>query len=225
VVGERPNRRWLVALPVGLVLLVMGMAHLNGVHQTADYDSKVWEWKATGEFLRRVYADTQPQPLVAVIAGGAIPYWSQLPTLDMFGLNDAHIARHGKRMADGKQGHDLWDSAYLVERAPDLMIFTEGPMAILAEWVAHVRANPDAVDPPEVVRAQLPANAVDDAGRRMIVELAERYELVRFEVDDGMFASMFVRKDSQANRTVWERCPDTRGPCRIPPAADAVSRR
>jgi hypothetical protein len=74
-----------------------------------------------GNLLRR--ALTKQDPLVAVDAAGAIPYHSRLRSLDMLGLNDAHIAR--RRTEDfgrGLQGHELGDGNYVFERNPDIVI-------------------------------------------------------------------------------------------------------
>jgi hypothetical protein len=74
-----------------------------------------------GNFLRRAFTDQDP--LVAVDAAGAIPYYSQLRSLDMLGLNDAHIARRRTReFGHGLQGHELGDGNYIFERSPDIVI-------------------------------------------------------------------------------------------------------
>ena len=38
--------------------------------------------------------DSEEEPLFAVTAAGCLPYFSELPALDMLGLNDRHIAHH-----------------------------------------------------------------------------------------------------------------------------------
>jgi hypothetical protein len=74
-----------------------------------------------GTFLRRAF--TGKDPLVAVDAAGAIPYFSRLRSLDMLGLNDAHIARRRPEgFGEGLQGHELGDGDYVFERAPDIII-------------------------------------------------------------------------------------------------------
>ncbi len=62
-------------------------------------------------------------PLVAVDAAGAIPFYSGLRSLDMLGLNDAHIARHhDENFGQGVQGHELGDGAYVLSREPDIIV-------------------------------------------------------------------------------------------------------
>ncbi|MEO0600205.1 MAG: hypothetical protein AAF211_02145, partial [Myxococcota bacterium] len=80
-----------------------------------------WEWDSavTGAFLREAFAEEQP--VVAVTAAGSIPYFSGLPALDLFGLNDRHIASTPSQ--GGRIGHDRGDGDYVMERAPDLLVF------------------------------------------------------------------------------------------------------
>jgi arabinofuranosyltransferase len=83
-----------------------------------------WEWDgySMGRTLRRAFG--KQQPLHAVDAAGALPFWSELPSLDMLGLNDRHIAR--TRVAGfgtGSLGHELGDGAYVLARKPDLISF------------------------------------------------------------------------------------------------------
>jgi hypothetical protein len=69
------------------------------------------------------HAFTEQDPLVAVDAAGAIPYYSQLRSLDMLGLNDAHIARlRTAQFGQSLQGHELGDGNYVLEREPDIVI-------------------------------------------------------------------------------------------------------
>ncbi len=50
------------------------------------------EWEEFGAFLGSI---ADPGDLIAVGPAGAIPYHSALPTVDMLGLNDPWVARHG----------------------------------------------------------------------------------------------------------------------------------
>jgi hypothetical protein len=81
---------------------------------------KVDGWKETGLFLRRNYPDVT----IAVDAAGKIPYFSGLPTIDMLGLCDTHIAHlpATKYVA----GHSKHDADWVLGKRPD----------IIASWVA-----------------------------------------------------------------------------------------
>lgn len=83
-----------------------------------------WEWDgySMGRTLRQAFASRRP--LHAVDAAGALPFWSELPSLDMLGLNDRHIARaRAPGFGTGFLGHELGDGAYVFRRKPDLISF------------------------------------------------------------------------------------------------------
>lgn len=86
--------------------------------------SERWEWdgQVIGTLLKQAFG--AQQPLLAVDAAGSLPYWSELPSLDMLGLNDYYLPRHrpkGSRTIG--IGHDLGDGQYVLGRAPDLVVF------------------------------------------------------------------------------------------------------
>ena len=54
---------------------------------------------------------------------GIIPYYSDLPTLDMWGLNDAHIAQApSEDFGTGRAGHERNDYAYVLDQQPLLIL-------------------------------------------------------------------------------------------------------
>ena len=70
------------------------------------------------------FHDTLPaSTLVAVFANGALSYHSQLPTIDLLGLTDEHIARFGERLRVGIPGHLAHDYAYVAGRRPAIIAF------------------------------------------------------------------------------------------------------
>ncbi len=115
-------------LNIMFVLIITSFALLQfGNHESRRAKHERWEWigKELGETLNTVLYDAQP--LVAVTAAGCIPYWSKLPTLDMLGLNDKHIAKnHPENIGSGMLGHELGDADYILGRKPDLIIFNVG---------------------------------------------------------------------------------------------------
>jgi len=79
------------------------------------------DWVGIGKVLGRAFAGA-PQPLIAVMPAGAIPYFSRLPAIDMLGLNDRWVARHGIPL-EGMAGHArLAPLRYLVERRANLVL-------------------------------------------------------------------------------------------------------
>jgi hypothetical protein len=80
---------------------------------------------STGPMLRLAFADRRP--LLAVDAAGCMPYFYELPCLDMLGLNDQYLGHHRpKDIGTGLVGHELGDGAYVLKRQPDIVAFA-GP--------------------------------------------------------------------------------------------------
>ncbi len=66
-------------------------------------------------------------PLLAVDAAGALPYYTRFRAVDMLGLTDRYLA-HNPPPGWGQRaiGHDLGDGAYVLSRAPDIVAFRSG---------------------------------------------------------------------------------------------------
>lgn len=76
------------------------------------------------EVGRWMAANLPPDTLLATNTAGSVPYFSGLRTVDMLGLNDAHIAhRTMPRMGEGQAGHEKADGAYVWSRDPDVVQF------------------------------------------------------------------------------------------------------
>ena len=64
-------------------------------------------------------------------AAGCLPYWSELPALDMLGLNDYYLPRHPpKNFGNGFLGHELGNGLYTLTRNPDIIIFNTGSLPV-----------------------------------------------------------------------------------------------
>jgi len=82
-----------------------------------------WEWdcEKIADTLRDGLADRAP--LLAVDPAGCLPYFSELPSIDMLGLNDRYLAHHRPDdLGTGAIGHELGNGAYVLRRQPDLVI-------------------------------------------------------------------------------------------------------
>jgi hypothetical protein len=121
---ERTPKWQLTALGLGLAMVAqVGIVSFRDP-QRAKAKGNVWMWRGqpAGLFMKRAFGEQQP--LIAVDAAGALPYFSELPAIDMLGLNDRHIARHRpKSFGRGKLAHELGDGNYVMRRAPDLIAF------------------------------------------------------------------------------------------------------
>ncbi len=82
-----------------------------------------WEWE--GEVVGKLLKDAfgNQQALLAVDPAGSLPYFSELPSLDMLGLNDRYLAHHHPpQTGEGELGHEMGDGKYVLGRNPDLVI-------------------------------------------------------------------------------------------------------
>jgi arabinofuranosyltransferase len=120
------------ARPVQLYATSAALVLLLGVFvflQSRDSEnlraiSERWEWdgRAVGLMLKQAFG--KQQPLMAIDPAGCLPYWSELPSLDMLGLNDYYLPRHPPPgVGQGAIGHELGDGKYVLDRQPDLVIF------------------------------------------------------------------------------------------------------
>lgn len=80
-------------------------------------------WEAVGRRLGEVFpAGTR----VACTAIGRIPYFSGLPTLDMLGLTDRHIAHVKADFDPSRRWHEKHDGDYVLRRRPDILLVGNG---------------------------------------------------------------------------------------------------
>ena len=104
-------------------------------------------WKGKGEFLAEQFPggpDVEGQPVIAVAPLGVLPYFADLPTVDMLGLTDPVTARTGYAIEPYYPGH------VRMARVEHL----------LDEDVNLVLAQPGATDP-EPDRDRLPPVGAD----------------------------------------------------------------
>jgi arabinofuranosyltransferase len=131
---------------VGFALLALPVYSVRQWHdfqsQRARAERFEWEGREVGLALAHAFGDAQP--LIAVTSAGAIPYWSQLPALDMLGLTDHHIAHHPPAdFGEGKLAHELGDADYILERAPDLLFYHVGMLGSNLRIGQELNARPE----------------------------------------------------------------------------------
>ncbi|MBI4671876.1 MAG: hypothetical protein HY741_09455 [Chloroflexi bacterium] len=67
--------------------------------------------------------NVSPGTWIAVDAAGQVPYFSELPAIDMFGINDIHIGRMPvANLGSGTPGHEKFDLGYIIARAPKYVV-------------------------------------------------------------------------------------------------------
>lgn len=124
--GGRPAGLVAVAVATLLLFIPFGRAQFADKQNQRAVRER-WEWECRDLALTLKRAFWRQQPLVAVTAAGCLPYWSELPSLDMLGLNDYYLPRHPPADAGtGFIGHELGEGKYVFERRPDLIVFNVG---------------------------------------------------------------------------------------------------
>jgi hypothetical protein len=69
---------------------------------------KETNWEGIGVTFNELFFDARDSIVIATTAAGAIPYYSKLTTIDMFGVNDKWIALNGDGTRHFKPGHHRW---------------------------------------------------------------------------------------------------------------------
>lgn len=113
--------RWRPVLVAGLVAASLLHGQLftfrAGIESISDLSSHLIEtrWEDVGRTLGGHFGNLEPPVVIATTAAGAVPFYSGLTAVDMLGLNDPDIARHGavlshhpghKRVATAQQLRD-----------------------------------------------------------------------------------------------------------------------
>ncbi|HEY4575528.1 MAG TPA: hypothetical protein VIJ26_16235, partial [Thermoanaerobaculia bacterium] len=139
-VAAESRHAWGPAVLAGLLAVLQLVA--LGTDPRFRYDLHKYDcWALLGHSLGREPRGT----LLAVDAAGKIPFYSGLPTLDMYGLNDVHIA-HVTAIPKGffRVGHTKTDIPYVFSRRPGL----------IATWLRNVWSlRPGPVPEPEICQA------------------------------------------------------------------------
>jgi hypothetical protein len=125
IVQRVASKKLLTAFILSIFLLLGWTTH----RQYYDWENLllrtgqwVWDGKVVGQMLKKGFGDVRPT--VAVTSAGCIPYWSELPCIDMLGLNDYYLPRNpSKYHGRGWIGHELGDVEYILNRSPDLILF------------------------------------------------------------------------------------------------------
>lgn len=89
-----------VAVGLGLAVCsgaygMMGRTY-PGIQSIGELRANASEWHDMGEGLKACLGKGRKQITIAVTAAGIIPYTTECPAVDLLGLNDRFIARHGE---------------------------------------------------------------------------------------------------------------------------------
>jgi arabinofuranosyltransferase len=90
------------------------------------------QWSMFGKWLK---SNVAPNTVIAVGPAGKIPYYSELYTIDMWGLNNSYIAK--KQSIRLQAGHKKFDFEYVLSQHPEFIIgyagFTDANMPKIYE--------------------------------------------------------------------------------------------
>ncbi|MBN2171553.1 MAG: hypothetical protein JW819_09575, partial [Candidatus Krumholzibacteriota bacterium] len=125
------RRPWLRALLAAALLAaspvqILGFHGARGIESVAQLaghlDAGGDAWIAAGRALGERFGGARPPLCIAVMSAGAVPYYADLPAVDMLGVNDRAIVHHGRR-AGSRAGHRrLAAPASLRERGVYLVV-------------------------------------------------------------------------------------------------------
>ncbi|HXV78229.1 MAG TPA: hypothetical protein VD788_18100 [Candidatus Polarisedimenticolaceae bacterium] len=176
---DRALARSAMALAAIAIVVSLSTFHLRMVPEMR----RALDYQRGNIALGRHLADHYPGESIAVAAAGAIPYYSGAPTIDMYGLNDAHIAR--RPFAADQPGRMMkWDNAYVLARRPRFIVINRGYLAPGDRLAERVLRDP----------------------RLLAVSALDR-DLFRRVVSDGGYVPRLLELDGGAGFVVFERRP------------------
>jgi arabinofuranosyltransferase len=169
-------------------------SHRDGIQSVWHLQSLLWaeeeNWVGIGRTLHGLLAGDS-SVVIATTAAGAIPYYSGLTTIDMLGLNDRWIARHGptRHATPGHRRQTTLD--YLIERRVTLVL--GHPLLV---WEAT--PGPLYVQDYPVPRYE----AGQAAGRRFPAGL----RAIEIPIDRGYrLVALYLTPDATVDRLIAER--------------------
>jgi arabinofuranosyltransferase len=177
------QRAWVLACAATFVWPIVGFREpaLRWVHYREVRNPQLF---AVGRFLQAV---APPDSLLAISGGGIIPWQSDLPAIEMWGLTDVTIARAApRRMGHGLAGHLKGDGAYILSRRPRYIQF------IALIWTRR----PAQLDE---VASRIAAPSEMDLWRSP--EFHEKYRLRAYQLDEHGFVNLFERVDAPDSGT------------------------
>jgi arabinofuranosyltransferase len=159
--------------------MIYGTGYMKGSSWRMSAQQQIMGWQtaheprvAIGKFLKEKLPS---DAVIAVNAAGVVPYFAELQTIDMLGLNNAYIASHGRRDFSLPYGHQVGDGRYVLAQQPAFILFSTRRVGDPSP--AFV-SDQDILNNPEFMRLYEP---------RMLPESRQGY--FRADVADELFPS------------------------------------
>jgi hypothetical protein len=188
-----PRQRWLAeAIASAAVLAAVAVTlhpqavdaiHMRGERLAVEYRVSIGEWLAE---------NMEDDTAVAAIPVGAIGYESDLVVFDMLGITDEHIAHRKLDIGDLAAGHEKYDTEYILDQEPDIIILIDSLTAIPLGEEAYGSLG----------GVFIPA-LTDMLGNE---RLLEEYERRAVPVED-MWLNLLVRKDARSALAATQPAP------------------
>lgn len=172
---------WFLAGAVSVLVLAVTLHPSSTAVWLRSENRAMTDRELIGRWLR---ANVPEDYTIALSTAGAIPYYSRLPAIDVLGINDRHIAHADIDVGSGAAGHEKFDSDYVLERAPELII------------------QPNSLEPLPKCLAEDYQEDQDSliAGDRELVRhpmLFEQYTPQSVEVLPGRWFNVLLRNDAE----------------------------
>lgn len=112
---------WASALVISAMWLASSWNGEYGIYIRSFDAARATQARVTmGRWLN---ANVPRGTLIAVDAAGQVPYFAELPAIDMFGINDLHIGRlNVATLGQGTPGHEKFDLIYVITRQPEYIV-------------------------------------------------------------------------------------------------------
>jgi hypothetical protein len=173
---------------VAAALLILTLGGWSAQRHAERDKSRFGRWRRIAQLkaIGRHLDVTLPKDAwIAVTNAGIIPYYSRRRTIDMLGLNDAHIARQPAKLGQRMMiGHEKGDGDYVLGRSPDAILFfrleaTGGSAFQRGAWL------------PVAQRMAIGASEKEIAAHPAF---PRNYQPRSTRMPDGTFLNYFIRK-------------------------------
>ena len=130
-------------------------------------------WPAVGMTLGKLFGEADSEITIATTAAGAIPYYSNLRTIDMLGLNDAWIAHNGFYENSSKPGHQRYaPTQYLIDQRVNIVVghpqIRQSERYIYEQEVRYT----------DYINNDLPIDSLPDGARFIEIPIDDNYKLI-----------------------------------------------
>ena len=144
------------------------------------------DWGGVGRGLRQAFACDR-DVTIGTMAAGAIPFYSDLRTIDMLGLSDPWVARHGILFGT-RPGHRRWATlAYLVSQRVNIVLHPWRRSDPERLWSDYTRAA--------VVARYVPLSPVED--------LPEDAAMIEIPIaKDRQLRALYLVRDAKVDQCI-----------------------